>query len=151
MATTPLIRGPAPGAARAPAFTIPLTFSAKSLGVPAAAPSGFGFGVAVHPTDPQTAWFAPAVKDECRVPADAKLVIGRTRDGGKTFDVLQAGLPTEPAYDIVYRHALSVDESGDRLAFGSTTGGLWVTENQGELWKPVSARLPPVHAVRFAG
>jgi len=37
---------------------------------------------------------------------------------------LRAGLPQQHAYDVVYRHALSVDETGDRLAFGSTTGGL---------------------------
>ena len=59
------------------------------------------------------------MKDECRVPVDAKLVVSRTRDGGKSFDVLRRGLPQENAYDIVYRHGLAVDESGNRLAFGS--------------------------------
>jgi hypothetical protein len=48
-------------------------------------PSDFGFAVAVHPQDPLTAWFAPATKDERRVPVDARLVVTRTRDGGKTF------------------------------------------------------------------
>lgn len=46
------------------------------------APSVFGFAVAVHPDDPNTAWFVPAVKDECRVPRDARVVVNRTRDGG---------------------------------------------------------------------
>ena len=118
--------------------------------VPAAAPSGFGFGVAVHPRDPRTAWFAPAVKDERRVPVDGKLVVSRTRDGGETFEVLRAGLPQEHSYDLIYRHGLAVDETGDRLAIGSTTGGLWVSEDQGDRWAAVPARLPPVHAVRFA-
>lgn len=118
--------------------------------VPAVAPSVFGFGVAVHPRDPLTAWFAPAVKDECRVPVDGKLVVARTRDGGATFDVLRHGLPQEHAYDLVYRHALAVDGTGDRLAVGSTTGGLWTTDDQGDAWHAAEARLPPVHAVRFA-
>lgn len=118
--------------------------------VPAAAPSGFGFGVAVHPRDPRTAWFVPAVKDERRIPVDGKLVVSRTRDGGSTFEVLRTGLPQEHAYDIAYRHALAVDDTGERLAFGTTTGGLWVTENQGDTWAAPPARLPPVHAVRFA-
>jgi len=117
--------------------------------VPNAAPSGFGFGVAVHPTDPRTAWFVPAVKDERRVPLDGKLVVSRTRDGGETFEVLRNGLPQEHAYDLVYRHALAIDETGDRLAFGSTTGGLWITEDQGDHWAAVPARLPPIHAVKF--
>jgi len=37
----------------------------------------------------------------------------------------------EDAYDLVYRHGLDVDASGDRLAMGSTTGGLWLSEDQG--------------------
>jgi hypothetical protein len=36
------------------------------------------------------------------------------------------------------------------LAFGSTTGGLWVSEAQGESWTCVTHTLPPVYAVRFA-
>ena len=32
-------------------------------------PSVFGFPVAVHPRDPNTAWFVPAIKDEKRYPA----------------------------------------------------------------------------------
>jgi photosystem II stability/assembly factor-like uncharacterized protein len=117
--------------------------------VPDVQPSGFGFGVAVHPRDPETAWFVPAVKDEVRVPVAGKLVVTRTRDGGKTFDVLSRGLP-DPSYDLVYRHALAIDETGDRLAIGSTTGGLWLTEDQGDTWQALSVHLPPIHAVRFA-
>jgi len=112
-------------------------------------PSTFGFAVAVHPRDPQTAWFVPAKKDECRIPVDGALVVARTRDGGRTFDVLRNGLPQHDAYDLVYRHALAVDASGERLAFGSTTGGLWLSENQGDDWRAVSAHLPPIAAVVF--
>jgi hypothetical protein len=114
------------------------------------APSVFGFAVAVHPRDPDTAWFVPAVTDETRVPVDAAVVVARTRDGGKTFDVLRNGLPQEGAYDLTYRHALDVDESGERLAFGSTTGSLWLSENGGESFTALSEHLPPVYAVRFA-
>jgi hypothetical protein len=112
-------------------------------------PSKFGFAVAVHPKNPDTAWFVPAVKDECRVPVDAKLVVARTRDGGKSFSALRKGLPQENAYDLVYRHGLDVDASGNLLAFGSTTGGLWLSEDQGDSWRCLSAHLPPIHCVRF--
>lgn len=112
-------------------------------------PSTFGFPVVVHPRDPNTAWFVPAVKDEKRYPAGGCVVVNRTRDGGKTFDTLTRGLPQEHAYDLVFRHALDVDESGDRLAFGSTTGSVWMSENGGDSWETLSANLPPVYAVRF--
>jgi photosystem II stability/assembly factor-like uncharacterized protein len=112
-------------------------------------PSAFGFAVAAHPEDPNTAWFVPAVKDEKRYPVDGCVVVNRTRDGGKSFETLSRGLPQQHAYDLVYRHALDVDESGNRLAFGSTTGSLWITEDAGETWRLLSSNLPPIHAVRF--
>jgi hypothetical protein len=112
-------------------------------------PSSFGFAVAVHPRDPDAAWFVPAIKDERRIPVDGKLVVTRTRDGGKSFDVLTKGLPQQHAYDLVYRHALAIDETGDRLAFATTTGGLYVSEDQGDSWREVTHTLPPAHAVRF--
>jgi photosystem II stability/assembly factor-like uncharacterized protein len=117
--------------------------------IPNVPPSVFGFAVAVHPRSPETAWFVPAVKDERRIPVDARLVVARTRDGGASFETLTEGLPQVPAYDLVYRHGLAVDNSGDRLAFGSTTGGLWTSDDQGDHWQPLPARLPPIHAVSF--
>jgi hypothetical protein len=112
-------------------------------------PSKFGFAVAAHPRDPLTAWFVPAVKDERRIPVEARVVVARTRDGGATFEVLDRGLPQRHAYDLVWRHALDVDMTGERLAFGSTTGGLWLSEDGGDAWQPLDARLPPIAVVRF--
>jgi photosystem II stability/assembly factor-like uncharacterized protein len=114
-----------------------------------AGPSVFGFAVAVHPKDPDCAWFVPAVKDECRLPVDGKLVVTRTRDGGQSFTTLDSGLPEAPAYDLTYRHALDVDASGKLLAFGSTTGGLWISEDQGDHWHCLSSHLPPINVVQF--
>lgn len=113
-------------------------------------PAKFGFAVVVHPHDPNTAWFVPGVKDECRVPVDGKLAVARTRDGARSFDVLTEGLPQSHAYDLIYRHALAVDDSGSRLAMGSTTGHLWVSENGGDNWSLAAGHLPPISCVRFA-
>jgi hypothetical protein len=118
--------------------------------VTAIRPAKFGFAVAAHPRDPGTAWFVPAVKDERRVPVDGKVVVARTRDGGQSFEVLRKGLPQRHAYDLVWRHALDVDATGERLAFGSTSGGLWISEDSGDTWTMLDARLPPIATVRFA-
>lgn len=115
-----------------------------------AQPSNFGFAVAVDPHDPETAWFVPAVKDACRIPVDGRFVVTRTRDGGRTFESFSEGLPSEPAYDLVYRHGLAIDASGTRLAMGSTTGGLWTSNDGGESWRELSAHLPPIYHVSFA-
>jgi hypothetical protein len=113
------------------------------------APSSFGFAVAVHPARPDTAWFVPGVSDEKRHAVEGRVIVNRTCDGGRTFEPLTQGLPQQHAYDLVLRHALDVDETGDRLAFGSTTGSLWVSDDGGDTWHTVSSNLPPIYAVRF--
>jgi hypothetical protein len=112
-------------------------------------PSAFGFAVAVHPREPDTAWFVPGVSDEHRLPPEGRVMVTRTRDGGRTFEVLDRGLPGRHAYDLTYRHALDLDPSGERLAFGTTTGSLWISVDQGDSWETVSVHLPPVYAVRW--
>lgn len=112
-------------------------------------PSDFGFAVAVHPQDPLTAWFVPGANDDRRVPVDTSLCVMRTRDGGKTFEPLRNGLPQHHAYHLVYRHCLEVTSDGCTLAFGSTTGSVWISEDGGDNWERLSADLPPVYCVRF--
>ncbi len=109
----------------------------------------FGFAVAAHPKDARTAWFVPAIKDELRVPRDGAFAVTRTSDGGKTWDRFTDGLPQRDAYDLIYRHGLDVDETGTRLAMGSTTGNLWVSESSGEQWQLINAHLPPIYAARL--
>lgn len=111
--------------------------------------SSFGFAVAAHPTDPQTAWFAPAVSDQCRVPVSGALVVNRTTDGGASFDTLADGLPGADCFDLVYRHGLAVADDGQHLLMGSTTGGLWASADGGDSWTTVSTTLPPIYAVKF--
>lgn len=117
--------------------------------IPAPAPSEFGFAVAPHPDDPQRAWFAPAHSDAQRMPVDGCLVVTETRDGGRTFVAHGDGLPARDAYHLVYRHALVCADDGRTLAMGSTTGGLWVSEDEGRSWDCVSRDLPPIAALRF--
>ncbi|WP_374312559.1 WD40/YVTN/BNR-like repeat-containing protein [Dongia sp.] len=109
----------------------------------------FGFAVAVHPKNPLTAWFVPAEKDEYRLPKDETFCVAKTEDGGKSFRHITRGLPAKPAFDLVLRHALDVDRSGNRLAFGSTTGNLWISSDGGEGWHLLSSHLPPIYCVRM--
>ncbi len=114
------------------------------------APSSFGFGVAPHPTDRDRAWFAPARKDEYRIPVDGKMVVTETRDGGRSFTAHRSGLPQQDCWDLIYRHAIVGDASGRWLAIGSTTGNLWVSGSEGRDWVHLSAHLPPIAAIAFA-
>jgi hypothetical protein len=112
--------------------------------------SNFGFAVAVHPQDPERAWFVPAKADQQRVPVGGAMVVNRTSDGGASFTTMRDGLPQQHCYDLVYRHGLAVSPEGNSLVMGSTTGGLWVSNDAGASWQTVSTTLPPIYAVCFA-
>lgn len=107
----------------------------------------FGFPVAAHEKEPNTAWVVPGIADEKRMPVDGALCVCRTEDGGKTWTDLRNGLPQQNAYDVVFRHALDIQ--GDTLAFGSTTGNVYFSADRGDTWEVVSHNLPPVYSVRF--
>ena len=111
--------------------------------------SSFGFGLAVAPHDPDVAWFAPAEADEMRIPVGGRMIVNRTDDGGHTFRTLASGLPQVHAYHLVYRHCLDLEPSGERLALGSTTGSLWISDVRGEEFTRVSCDLPPVLCLRW--
>lgn len=117
--------------------------------IAAPAPSGFGFAVACDPTNPQRAWFVPAVADIKRYPVDGRLVVTRTDDGGASFQAFGNGLPAAHAYHLVYRHGLVVSRDARTLAMASTTGGLWISADAGESWLGVAPDLPPVAALHF--
>jgi photosystem II stability/assembly factor-like uncharacterized protein len=107
----------------------------------------FGFPVAADERDGKTAWLVPGKADSQRMTIDGGLFVARTEDGGQSWKQLREGLPQQHAYDVIYRHAL--DNSGELLAFGSTTGNLYVSENRGDAWHAVANNLPPIYSVRF--
>jgi len=108
----------------------------------------FGFPVAVDSEHGKTAWVVPGKSDAQRTAVDGELFVARNSNGGENWQALRNGLPQQDAYDVVYRHALH--NNGDTLAFGSTTGNLYVSEDRGESWRSVGHNLPPIYSVRFA-
>lgn len=107
----------------------------------------FGFPIAADAKDGRTAWVVPGKSDQERMAIGGSLFVARTQNGGQSWEPLREGLPQENAYDVVYRHALGYSDG--RLAFGSTTGNLYVSENRGDSWTTVANNLPPIYAVRF--
>jgi photosystem II stability/assembly factor-like uncharacterized protein len=108
----------------------------------------FGFPVCADARDGKTAWLVPGKADMQRTAIDGALFVARTEDGGQSWQQLREGLPQQNAYDVVLRHAFG--NSGDALAFGSSTGNLYVSDNRGDSWRTVANNLPPIYSVRFA-
>lgn len=111
-------------------------------------PANFGFAVAADPDNPLVAWVVPGISDEIRVAVDQALCVCRTDDGGKTWQNFRSGLPQSGCFDIVYRHALDI--TGDSLAFGTTTGNLYLSNDRGENWNALSNSLPMIYSLEFA-
>ena len=111
-------------------------------------PANFGFAIAVADDNAEQAWVAPANSDMTRTAIKGALCICRTDDGGKTWKDFRKGLPQENCFDIVYRHALV--SSGEAVAFGTTTGNLFISQDRGESWQVINNYLPMIYSVQFA-
>jgi len=108
----------------------------------------FGFPITADAKDGKTAWVVPGKSDQQRTTVDGSLFVARTTDGGETWQQLRKGLPQQEAWDVIYRHSLANKEGS--VAFGTTTGNLYVSDDGGESWTTVSNNLPPIYSVRFA-
>jgi photosystem II stability/assembly factor-like uncharacterized protein len=114
-------------------------------------PSDFGFAMQMHPHDPDTVYIVPLDSDQFRIVPDAKLRVYRTRDAGASWQPLSEGLPQEDAYECVLRDAMCSD-GHDRagIYFGTRSGKLYGSADEGETWMEISGSLPPVVCVRAA-
>ncbi|HZD04907.1 MAG TPA: hypothetical protein VE173_08310, partial [Longimicrobiales bacterium] len=114
-------------------------------------PSDFGFAMAMHPHDPDTVYIVPMESDGFRCCPEAKLRVYRTRDAGESWHPLGEGLPQEGAYETVLRDALDTDDGEPAgVYFGTRSGKLWASGDDGERWSLVRDGLPPVVCVKAA-
>lgn len=114
-------------------------------------PSDFGFAMAMHPHDPDSVYILPIEADVFRVVPEAKLRVYRTRDAGASWHPLANGLPQEDAYECVLRDAMSVDQADPAgVYFGTRSGKVFASNDEGESWQLVADTLPPVVCVKTA-
>ena len=119
--------------------------SETSYLTPHASLPNYGFALAIDNDNPLRAWTIPAVSDEMRVPHNLALCVCRTDNGGNTWQQIREGLPQKNCFDIVFRHAFAIRKN--TLAFGTTNGNLYVSENFGDSWKCIHTNLARVDAV----
>ncbi|MBZ5699619.1 MAG: exo-alpha-sialidase [Acidobacteriia bacterium] len=114
-------------------------------------PSRFGFVIAVHPRESETIWVIPAVGAEYRACPDGCLAVWRSTTGGRSWHKQTRGLPTRNAHLLVLREAISTDSSDPAgVYFGTETGQLFATREEGRNWELIADFLPPILSVEAA-
>lgn len=109
-----------------------------------------GFPMTVHPRDDQTAWVFPMDGTQVwpRTSPDGKPAVYVTRDAGDTWQRQDAGLPKEQAWWTVKRQAMGCDGHDPvGLYFGTTSGELWMSRDEGGNWECIARHLPEIYAV----
>lgn len=112
-----------------------------------------GFPITVHPRNPETAWVFPFDGGTVwpRVSPGGKPAAYRTQNGGKTWKRQDKGLPKQQAWFTVKRQAMSADDGTPvGLYFGTTSGEVWASRNEGEAWFCIASHLPHIYSVEAA-
>jgi len=112
-----------------------------------------GFPMVVHPRDDDTAWVFPMDGQTVwpRIAIDGVPSAFVTRNGGKTWQRLDGGLPKSQAWWTVKRQAMTADAQNPvGLYFGTTGGQLWMSRDEGKKWAPLAQHLPEIYAVEAA-
>lgn len=112
-----------------------------------------GFPMVVHPRDENTCWVFPMDGSGVwpRTSPDGKPAVFVTRNGGKTWQRQDKGMPREQAWWTVKRQAMCADSRDPvGLYFGNTQGELWMSRDEGKKWECIARNLPHIYALETA-
>jgi photosystem II stability/assembly factor-like uncharacterized protein len=122
-------------------------------------PSSFGFPIAIHHQKPDMAFVIPEDKVRGaegevgggdRLTTDGRLGVYRTEDGGRSWELSMNGLP-ERAWVEVLREAMASDRLDPvGIYFGTKSGSIFVSPNEGDEWIEAARYLPAVLSVEVA-
>ncbi|MCF8721189.1 sialidase family protein [Nitrospina gracilis] len=112
-----------------------------------------GFPMVVHPRDDNTAWVFPMDGSMVwpRTAVEGRPCAYVTKNGGKTWKRLDAGLPESQAWWTVKRQAMTGDDADPVGLYVGTTGGeLWLSRDEGNKWTCMARHLPEIYSVEVA-
>jgi hypothetical protein len=116
-------------------------------------PHDFGFGLALHASDPETCYVTPLEPQGGMYRATAgKFRVYRFRpNGSKAWDELGKGLPSDGAYLSVLREGMANDTLNPCGVYvGTGTGQIFHTADAGASWRTMAAHLPPILSISAA-
>jgi photosystem II stability/assembly factor-like uncharacterized protein len=112
-------------------------------------PTTFGFPIAAHPRDGKSIWTLPLNGDSAgRYPPDAAAAVWKSEDGGASWRACRAGLPQQACFFTVLRQAMATDGLDPAgVYFGTNTGSVFASKDEGETWSEIARHLPTVLSV----
>jgi photosystem II stability/assembly factor-like uncharacterized protein len=114
-------------------------------------PTEFGFAAAAHPHDRDSFYVIPLDPGHGRTMPEGHAAVWRTADAGSTWRRLDQGLPQEGAYLGVLREGMAIDgDDVPGLYFGTSTGQVFASADEGESWSEIASYLPPISSVEVA-
>jgi photosystem II stability/assembly factor-like uncharacterized protein len=114
-------------------------------------PTEFGFAAAAHPHDRDTFYVIPLDPGHARCMPDGQAAVWRTRDAGSSWQRLAEGLPQQNAHVGVLREGMAIDSYDQPgLYFGTSTGQLFASADEGESWSEIASYLPGITSVEVA-
>lgn len=112
-----------------------------------------GFPLVVHPRDENRLWVLPMDGSGVwpRTSVDGKPAVFASRNGGAKWQRQSVGLPKRDAWWTVKRQAMCVDAHQPvGVYFGTTSGEVWASRNEGERFACIARNLPEIYAVETA-
>ena len=107
----------------------------------------YGFCISIDEHNPEEAWIIPVENETSRIPKDRLLRVLHTQDCGKSWNDASSGLPNEPFYSIVLRNGFA--KKGDLMAFGTTNGNVYMSNDKANSWQEISTNLAKVNYISF--
>ena len=109
----------------------------------------------VHPRDPDTLWVFPDGRHDSvwpRVSPGGKPAVYRSVNGGQILAA--SGERAAEIAGVVHREAAGDDGRCEHrplgVYFGTTSGEVWGSRDEGRTWKCLAAHLPQIYAVEAA-
>jgi hypothetical protein len=109
-----------------------------------------GFPLVLHPRDPDRLWVFPMDGTSVwpRVSPGGRPAAYRSVNGGRSWRRQATGLPAAQAWWTVKRQAMTTDRmSTVGVYFGTTSGEVWGSRDEGETWRCLAAHLPHIYAL----
>jgi hypothetical protein len=82
---------------------------------------------------------------------DGRATVWQTQDAGSSWKPLRDGLPQSDAWLGVLREGMAIDRhDSPGLYFGTSTGQVFASNDEGGSWSEIASYLPPVSSVEVA-